>query len=117
MRCDNETLFKNVRINQLKPITIRSMAEPKEHIYRINNTNDLNHYLEDLYEEEETYASYNNVDENAEVVIENDVGNNELIQQDIINVGWSNINESNVLPQRARGFQLNVNEIVPPRYR
>ena len=116
MRCDNETLLKNVHINQLKPITIRLMAEPKEHSYHINDTNDFNHYLEDLYEEEETHELYNNIDENVEVVNEN-VVNNELIQQDIINAGWSNINVDNVLPQRTRGVQLNVKEIIPPRYR
>ena len=116
MRCDNETLLKNVHINQLKPITIRLMAEPKEHSYHINDTNDFNHYLEDLYEEEETHELYTNIDENVEVVNEN-VVNNELIQQDIINSGWSNINVDNVLPQRTRGVQLNVKEIVPPRYR
>ena len=48
-----------------------------------------------------------------EAVNEN-VVNNELIQEDIINVEWSNINEDNVLPQRTRGVQLNVKEIVPP---
>ena len=40
-----------------------------------------------IYEEEKTYK---NVDE-MEVINEN-VVNNELIQQDIIHVGWSNIN-------------------------
>ena len=114
MRCDNETPFQNVHINQL--IAIRLVAEPKEHSYHINNTNDFNHHLEDLNEEEETHELYNNIDENVEVVNEN-VVNNELIQQDIINAGWSNKNEDNVLPQRTRGVQLNVKEMVHPRYR
>ena len=48
MRCDNETLLKNVQTNQLKPITIRLMTEPQEQSYHINDTNDSNHYLEDL---------------------------------------------------------------------
>ena len=47
-------------------------------------------------------------------MVNENVVNNELIQQDIINVGWSNINEDNVLPQRTRGVQLNIKEIVPP---
>ena len=56
-----------------------------------------------IYKKKKRHELYNNIDENVEVVNENAV-NNELIQQGIIiNVGWSNINEDNVLPQRTRG--------------
>ena len=93
---DDSGKTKNVHLNQLKPIVRRDIQGTYPLI-----THDVRPYIlfDDLHDDQLNVDNIQNV-ENSDVnsVIHNDVEQHEPV----INNGWCNIDESNILPHRTR---------------